>query len=59
LEQAVQEWMVATRLALDADVVLRHATRGPHPVADVMRSNAHDAYHHGWDLERIVRWNEA
>jgi hypothetical protein len=40
--------------ATAADVVLHHPERGDLTVADVVRSNAHDAFHHGWDIKRSL-----
>jgi hypothetical protein len=57
LRQAVSSWQPAAELAVSRQVVLQHETRGPHGAGDVVRSNAHDAYHHGWDLTRIMEWN--
>jgi hypothetical protein len=57
LRQAVSSWGPAVELALQRGIVLQHQTRGPHPAGDVVRSNAHDAYHHAWDLTRIIAWN--
>lgn len=55
LGDAAVRWVEAMRLAVPADVVLLHATRGPQRTIDVARNNAHDAYHHGWDIERTLR----
>jgi hypothetical protein len=38
-----------------ARVVLQHATRGAQRAEDVARNNAHDAHHHLWDIDRILR----
>jgi hypothetical protein len=54
LDQATVSWRTAVELARAADVVLAHETRGPQSADDVARSNAHDAFHHGWDIRRIV-----
>jgi hypothetical protein len=54
LRQATRSWHEAVVAARAAGVVLEHATRGPQTAEDVVRSNAHDAFHHGWDLQRIV-----
>jgi len=34
--------------------VLVHPERGEQTVLDVVGSNAHDAYHHRWDIERSL-----
>lgn len=54
LERAVAAWTEAVRAALAADAVLQHAARGVQRAEDVARNNAHDAVHHGWDIERIL-----
>ena len=37
------------------DVVLAHESRGPQSVHDVVRSNAHDAFHHRVDGLEVAR----
>jgi hypothetical protein len=54
LRQATASWGQAVTLAQAQDVVLQHESRGPQSVNDVVRSNAHDAWHHGWDIGRII-----
>jgi hypothetical protein len=54
LRQATRPWHEAVTVALAHDVVLAHESRGPQSVHDVVRSNAHDAFHHGWDIGRIL-----
>jgi hypothetical protein len=54
LGQATGSWQEAVAMARSREVVLLHETRGPQSTADVVRSNAHDAYHHGWDIGRIL-----
>jgi hypothetical protein len=54
LRQATSTWQEAVGMARARRVVLAHESRGPQSAADVARSNAHDAFHHGWDLRRIV-----
>jgi hypothetical protein len=54
LRQATRPWHDAVTVAQAHDVVLQHASRGPQSVHDVVRSNAHDAFHHGWDIQRIL-----
>jgi hypothetical protein len=34
--------------------VLQHPERGRQTVQDVALNNAHDAYHHAWDVERSI-----
>ena len=54
LEHAVAAWAASVTAALDAEVVLRHATRGAQRAEDVARNNAHDGHHHLWDIRRIL-----
>jgi hypothetical protein len=55
LRWAAAAWVQAAGTALERGVVLRHATRGAQRAGDVARNNAHDAHHHLWDIERILR----
>jgi hypothetical protein len=54
LRQATQSWHQAVTVARADRIVLEHETRGPQSAEDVVRSNAHDAHHHGWDIRRIL-----
>ncbi|MCA1694981.1 MAG: hypothetical protein LC749_09720, partial [Actinobacteria bacterium] len=54
LRGACQEWLEAMDLATRSEIVLMHAGRGKQDVADVARNNAHDAYHHEWDIGRTL-----
>jgi SAM-dependent methyltransferase len=54
LDRAARDWADAVDVGLAADVVLVHPERGELTVLDVVRSNAHDADHHAWDIERSV-----
>lgn len=56
LDRAVAAWIEATTLALDYSLVLVHDTRGRMAAIDVVHGNAHDAHHHGWDIERILAY---
>ena len=58
LRHAAAEWAEAISLATRTGVVLRHDTRGEQRPADVARNNAHDCFHHAFDIARIlrVRW---
>jgi hypothetical protein len=51
---AVESWLHAVAEAQEAGVVMLHAQRGPMEVSDVVASNAHDSYHHCWDVTRIL-----
>jgi Mycothiol maleylpyruvate isomerase N-terminal domain len=59
LRRATLSWDDAVAQALLRKVVLQHATRGPISAGDVVRSNAHDAFHHGWDIGRIIQHNRS
>jgi hypothetical protein len=54
LRIAVEDWLIAVEEAKPADVVMLHSERGEMELFDVVASNAHDAYHHRWDLTRIL-----
>ena len=54
LRRAVGDWLDAVTLATAQRTVLVHPERGEMTVGDVARSNAHDAYHHARDVERIL-----
>jgi hypothetical protein len=48
----VEDWLAAVEIATEAGVILDHPDRGPQTVTDVVRTNAHDAFHHEWDIRR-------
>jgi hypothetical protein len=52
---AVANWLAAVEEAEPAGVVILHSERGTMELADVVASNAHDAFHHCWDVARILR----
>ena len=53
LRIAVANWLAAVDEADPAGVVMLHSERGAMELSDVVASNAHDAFHHRWDLARI------
>jgi hypothetical protein len=55
LRIAVAAWLDAVAEAKLAEVVVLHSERGAMEVFDVVASNAHDAFHHRWDVTRILR----
>jgi hypothetical protein len=57
LERAAEDWQSAVDEATAAGVVLVHPDRGEQNLLDVVRSNAHDAFHHQWDIQRSLRGN--
>jgi hypothetical protein len=52
---AVENWLSAVDEADPAGIVMLHSERGAMELSDVIASNAHDAYHHRWDVTRILR----
>jgi hypothetical protein len=54
LQHATGDWLEAFDLAVDKGVVLLHPERGEQSTLDVARSNAHDVYHHEWDIRRSL-----
>jgi hypothetical protein len=54
VERAVIAWSESVTAALGHGVVLQHAARGAQRAEDVARNNAHDGYHHAWDIQRIL-----
>lgn len=57
LDGAVEDWNDAVGLASVNEVVLVHPELGEQTLLDVLRSNAHDAYHHQWDIRRSLQAN--
>jgi hypothetical protein len=53
LGRATDDWLSAVELSAP-DVRMIHPERGAVDLADITRSNAHDAVHHLWDIERSV-----
>jgi hypothetical protein len=64
LSRSVDDWLdvvaevaeVAAEVAdaLPRPPVLVHPERGPQSLVEVARSNAHDAFHHQWDIQRAL-----
>jgi hypothetical protein len=52
---SVESWLGAVEEAEDAKIVIEHSERGAMQLFDVVASNVHDAYHHRWDLTRILQ----
>jgi hypothetical protein len=52
---AVANWLAALEEADPAEVVMLHSERGAMELTDVVASNAHDAFHHRWDVARILQ----
>lgn len=53
LKRSVRDWLDAVEMAPD-DLVIVHSERGPLDLAEIVRSNAHDAAHHLWDIRRSI-----
>ncbi len=59
LRQSSADWTTVVRRAFEVaasgrPIRLHHSERGQLAILEVVRSNAHDATHHRWDIERIV-----
>ncbi len=54
LRRSVDEWLLAVDRSEPTGVVLIHPERGAQTLAEVAASNAHDAEHHRWDIERSL-----
>jgi hypothetical protein len=54
LSRSVADWKEAVGLSSRAGTVLVHPERGEQSLSDVVHSNAHDGFHHGWDIERTL-----
>jgi hypothetical protein len=50
----VAGWQQAVGLTRRTGIVLIHPERGGQSLADVVLSNAHDAFHHQRDIERSL-----
>lgn len=53
LQRAVGDWTDAVKIA-PSDLVMIHPERGRIGLDDVVRTNAHDAAHHAWDIRRSL-----
>jgi hypothetical protein len=54
LTRAVDDWQEAVSEASHAGAKLVHPERGTQTVDAVAAANAHDAFHHDWDIKRSV-----
>jgi hypothetical protein len=57
LRRSTRDWLEAVAAA-PADLLMLHPERGTIDLAEIARSNAHDAVHHVWDVERSLRPTE-
>jgi hypothetical protein len=55
LRTAVTNWLAAVEEAEPVGVIMLHSERGAMELSDVVASNAHDAFHHCWDVTRILQ----
>ena len=59
LTRSVDDWLRAVEASPVSGVVMVHPVRGELVLSDVVLSNAHDALHHQWDIERTLRpWGQ-
>ncbi len=54
LGRSVDDWLMAVDRSDPMAALLIHPERGPQTLSEVMASNAHDAVHHRWDIERSL-----
>jgi hypothetical protein len=54
LGRSVADWLEVVEAARPEGPVLIHPDRGQQSLGDVARSNAHDAFHHRWDIQRSL-----
>ena len=54
LRRAIGDWSTAVAAALAVEFVLHHPERGRISTADVVGTNAHDTWHHEWDMARSL-----
>jgi pimeloyl-ACP methyl ester carboxylesterase len=54
LRRAVDDWSTAVAAALAAHATLDHPERGRITAEDVVVTNAHDSWHHEWDVARSL-----
>ena len=55
LSRSVAGWQIAVGQTRRTGIVLVHPERGGQSLEDVVLSNAHDAFHHHWDIGRSLR----
>lgn len=53
LEHSVRDWLEAAATA-PSQLLMNHPDRGELSLEDIIRSNAHDARHHEWDIRRTL-----
>ncbi len=55
LTRSVASWQHAVGRTRRTGVVIIHPDRGELTLPDVVLANAHDAFHHHWDIEQTLR----
>ncbi len=55
LSRSVAGWQHAVGQTPRTGIILIHPERGGQSLSDVVLTNAHDAFHHQWDIERSLR----
>ena len=55
LARAAADWVDVVVHPGRTGTVIVHPDRGRLTLADVVRSNAHDAFHHQWDIQRTLQ----
>ncbi len=55
LSRSVAGWQQAVGLSRRTGMVLIHPVRGEQSLPDVVLANAHDGFHHQWDIDRSLR----
>lgn len=58
LSRSVAGWQQAVGLSRRTGIVLIHPERGELTLPDVVLANAHDGFHHQWDIDRSLRFGE-
>jgi hypothetical protein len=54
LQRSGDDWLSTVRDAPRDGVVLIHPERGEMLLEDITRANAHDSFHHAWDIRRTI-----
>ncbi len=54
LTRSVADWVSAVGQSRPTGIILVHPERGGQSLHDVVVANAHDGFHHGWDIQRSL-----
>jgi hypothetical protein len=54
LRRSRDDWLSAVGEAPRDGIVLIHPARGEMALEDIARANAHDSFHHAWDIQRTI-----